>query len=303
MSDHVPSDKQPSGLPAALGAYMIWGFLPLYIMLVSSVPPFEFVGWRIIWTLPLCFIIVAFRGQFGELKRAFRSPRTMLALVASAALIAANWFIYIWAIMQNQVYAASLGYYLNPLLNVLLGTLFLGERLSKLQWLAVAIAASAVAMLSAGALTTLWISLSLAFSFGLYGIVRKQVNVGSLPGLTIETILLIPVATLIVIWYAGTPEGSAFGQTIEMSLLMVFSGIVTAIPLLMFAIAAKRMPYSTLGFIQYLAPTIVFLLGLFVFGQQLRTVQLASFLLIWTAIAIFVADLWWRSRKARLTAA
>lgn len=292
------SEANPSGLPAALAAYTIWGFLPLYILLVSSVPPFEFVGWRIIWTLPLCLIIVAFRRQVGEIKRALGSLKTMLALFASAALIAANWFIYIWAIMQNQVYATSLGYYLNPLLNVLLGTLLLGERLSKLQWLAVAIAACAVAILSVGALTSLWISLSLALSFGLYGIVRKQVDVGALPGLTIETMILIPAAILVVLYYAVSPAGSTFGKTTELSALMVFSGVVTAVPLLLFAIAARRMPYSTLGFIQYLAPTIVFLLGLFVFGQQLRTVQLASFLAIWTAIVIFVADIWWRSRKA-----
>ncbi|MEO1220382.1 MAG: EamA family transporter RarD, partial [Pseudomonadota bacterium] len=260
------------------------------------------VGWRIIWTLPLCLLIVAARRQFAELKRAFASPKSMLALVASAFLIAVNWFIYTWAIMQNQVYAASLGYYLNPLLNVLLGTLFLGERLSRFQWLAVAIAAGAVAMLSAGALTTLWISLSLGLSFGLYGMVRKQVDVGSLPGLTIESMILIPVAIGIVLWYAATPEGPAFGQDLELSALMMFSGVATAIPLLLFAIAARRMPYSTLGFIQFLAPTIVFLLGLFVFGQQLRNVQLASFLLIWTAIAIFVADLWWRSRRTKAAA-
>ncbi|WP_298337399.1 EamA family transporter RarD [uncultured Erythrobacter sp.] len=302
MSDTASNDPKPSGLPAALSAYMIWGFMPLYIALVSSVPPFEFVGWRIIWTLPVCLLIVAVRRQFSELRRAFSSPKSVLALFASATLIAVNWFIYTWAIMQNQVYATSLGYYLNPLLNVLLGTLLLGERLSKLQWLAVAIAALAVAMLSAGALTTLWISLSLALSFGLYGMVRKQVNVGSLPGLTIETIILVPVASVILLWYATSDQGSAFGSDLELSSLMVFSGVVTAIPLLLFAIAARRMPYSTLGFIQYLAPTIVFLLGLFVFGQQLRTVQLASFLLIWTAIAIFVADLWWRSRRVKATA-
>lgn len=297
------SGGQPSGLPAALGAYTIWGILPVYIMLFSSVPPVEFVGWRIIWTLPLCLIIVAFRRQFGEIARAFASPRMMLALLASAALIAINWFVYTWAIMQNQVYAASLGYYLNPLLNVLLGTLLLGERLSRLQWLAVAVAALAVAILSAGALTTLWISLTLALSFGLYGVVRKQLVVGALPGLTIETIILIPVAVGIVLWYGFTPEGSAFGRDLQVSGLLVVSGVVTAIPLLLFAIAARRMPYSTLGFIQYLAPTLVFLQGLFIFGQQLRTVQLGSFLLIWTAVAIFVADLLWRTRKARLAAA
>jgi len=303
MSNTASSQNQPSGLPAALGAYTIWGILPVYIMLFSSVPPVEFVGWRIIWTLPLCLMIVAFRRQYGEIASAFASPRMMLALLASALLIATNWFVYTWAIMQNQVYAASLGYYLNPLLNVLLGTLLLGERLSKLQWLAVAIAALAVALLSSGALTTLWISLTLAMSFGLYGIVRKQLDVGALPGLTIETMILIPAAICIVTWYGFTPEGSAFGRDLQVSGLLVVSGVVTAIPLLLFAIAARRMPYSTLGFIQYLAPTLVFLQGLFIFGQQLRTVQLGSFLLIWTAIVIFVADLWWRNRKAKAAAA
>jgi len=298
-----PQNSTPSGLPAAFGAYIIWGFLPVYLMLVAAVPPFEFVGWRIIWTLPLCLVIVAARKQFPALKEAFSKPRTMLALLASATLIGVNWFVYVWAITQNQVYAASLGYYLNPLLNVLLGTMLLGERLTRLQWLAVAVAASAVALLSAGAVTTLWISLTLAFSFGLYGIVRKQVDVGSLPGLTIETVILLPVAIGIAWWYAGSPQGSAFGQDWFLSLSIIFSGVVTAVPLLLFAIAARRMNYSTLGFIQYLAPTIVFLLGLLVFGEQLRPVQLGSFILIWIAVAIFVADLLRRTRRAKAAAA
>ena len=290
---------QPSGLPAAIGAYLIWGFLPIYLLLVVSVPPFEFVGWRIIWTLPFCLLIVAFRGQFPELRAAIANRRTLLALFASAILIGINWLIYIWAIVHNEVYAASLGYYLNPLLNVLLGTALLGERLSKWQWLAVGIAASAVALLAAGALTTLWISLCLAFSFGLYGIVRKQVPVGSLPGLTIESAILVLPAIGVAWWYAQSPAGSSFGNDWFLSASIAFSGIVTAIPLLMFAIAAKRMNYSTLGFIQYLAPTIVFILGLTVFQQELRPAQLGSFLLIWTAVAIFMADLWTKSRRAR----
>lgn len=298
----VDSSDQPSGLPAAIAAYLIWGFLPLYLLLVTSVPPFEFVGWRIIWTLPFCLLIVALRKQFPALKEAIANRRTLLALLASAILIAINWFVYIWAIMENQVYAASLGYYLNPLLNVLLGTLLLGEKLSKRQWLAVAIAASAVALLAAGAITTLWISLSLAFSFGLYGIVRKQVNVGSLPGLTIESAILLLPACGIAWWYAQSPAGSAFGNDAFLTGAIVFSGVVTAVPLLLFAIAAKRMNYSTLGFIQYLAPTIVFLLGLTVFEQELRPVQLGSFLLIWTAVAIFMYDLWARSRAAKANA-
>jgi len=266
----VPNGGQRSGLPAAFGAYIIWGFLPLYLLLVTSVPPFEFVGWRIIWTLPLCLLIVALRRQFPALRAAIADRRTLLMLFVSALLIALNWFVYIWAIMQEQVYAASLGYYLNPLLNVLLGTLLLGEKLSKWQWLAVIIAAVAVALLAVGALTTLWISLSLACSFALYGIVRKQVTVGSLPGLTIESVILLLPAAGIAWYYAQSPTGSAFGNDWFLSLVIVFSGVVTAVPLLLFAIAARQMNYSTLGFIQYLAPTIVFILGLTVFGEELK---------------------------------
>lgn len=296
----APSDAaQPSGLPQALGAYLIWGFLPIYLMLVSSVPPFEFVGWRIIWTLPLCLAIVALRRQFAEITAALKDKRTFAMLLASALLIAINWFVYIWAIVEGNVYAASLGYYLNPLLNVLLGTLLLGERLSRWQWTAVTIAACAVVLLAWGAVTTLWISLSLAASFGLYGIVRKQVNVGALPGLTIESAILLLPASAIALYYGLSPAGSAFGTDLVMSLLIVFSGVATAVPLLLFAIAARRMEYSTLGFIQYLAPTIVFLLGLFVFGEELKPVQLGSFALIWIAVAIFAGDLFIRSRRAK----
>ncbi|MBA4044269.1 MAG: EamA family transporter RarD [Erythrobacter sp.] len=295
----APAAPPASGLAPAVAAYTMWGFLPLYLLLVREVPAFEFVGWRIIWTLPLCLLIVAYRRQFPELLAAFKSPRSMLALGASAVLIGINWFVYIWAIMAGEVYATSIGYYLNPLINVLLGTLFLGERLTRWQWLAVAIALAAVVLLAAGAVTSLWISLTLGFSFGLYGLVRKQVAVGSLPGLTIESAILLAPAAAIAAWYAASPAGSSFGQDAWMSSLIIFSGVVTAVPLLLFAIAARRMDYSTLGFIQYLAPTIVFILGLTVFEQPLAPAKLASFVLIWIAVAIFVGDLWARKRAAR----
>jgi chloramphenicol-sensitive protein RarD len=248
--------------------------------------------------LPLCLVIVAYRRQFPDLIAALKSPRSLLALAASAVLIGVNWFVYIWAIMAGEVYAASIGYYLNPLINVLLGTLFLGERLSRRQWLAVAIALVAVVLLAAGALTSLWISLILAFSFAFYGLVRKQVAVGSLPGLTIESAILLAPAAAIAAWYAASPQGSSFGHDAWMSGLIIFSGVVTAVPLLLFAIAARRMDYSTLGFIQYLAPTIVFFLGLFVFEQPLAPLKLVSFVLIWIAVAIFASDLWARRRRA-----
>lgn len=293
MNERVPSPA-PSGLPAALGAYLIWGFLPLYLILVRSVPPVEFVGWRIIWTLPLCLLIAALRGQIAEIAAALRQPRVLATLTASALLIGVNWLIYVWAIQVGHVYAASLGYYINPLVNVLLGTAVLGERLSRRQWVAVGIAGAGIALLLGGALTTLWISLSLAFSFGAYGLIRKQVPVGSLPGLTIESMILLVPALAIAGWYAQTAQGSSFGHDLDLSLAIMLGGVATAVPLFLFAVAARRMDYSTLGFVQFLAPTIVFILGLTVFDRPLESVQLACFVLIWTAIAVFVWDLWSR---------
>ena len=280
-----------SGLAAGLSAYFIWGFLPLYLILVREVPAFEFVGWRIIWTLPICLVIVAIRRQGPQLREAFASRRSLTTLAASSALIGVNWLVYVWAIQQGHIFAASLGYYINPLINVLLGTLVLGEKLSRRQWLAVGIAAAGVALLLGGALTTLWISLTLGLSFGTYGLLRKRVDVGALPGLTIESALLLVPAAGIAWWYAASPAGSAFAQSPALSLAIVLGGLLTAIPLLLFAIAARRMDYSTLGFLQFLAPTIVFVLGLTVFDQPLEPVQLACFVLIWTAIAIFVWDI------------
>ncbi|SMQ59975.1 chloramphenicol-sensitive protein RarD [Altererythrobacter xiamenensis] len=297
-----PDESQPSGLPAAIGAYLIWGFMPLYLILVAAVPPFEFVGWRIIWTLPICLVIVLFRKQMPDLLSAMSDVRSLKVLTASALLVGTNWLVYIWAIQNGHVYAASLGYYINPLVNVLLGTLVLGERLSRRQWLAVALAMCGIAVLAAGAVTTLWISLTLAFSFGTYGLLRKQVAVGSLPGLTIESAILLLPAAGVAWWYAASPAGSSFFVSPSLSLLIVLGGFVTAIPLLMFAVAARRMDYSTLGFTQFLAPTIVFVLGLTVFGEELKPAQAICFALIWCAVAIFAWDLL-AQRRARLAAA
>lgn len=291
------TEHPKTGLWAAVGAYLIWGFLPLYLILVRSVPAMEFVGWRIVWTLPLCLVIVTVRKQLPQLRAALTNRRTMGWLFVSATLIAVNWIVYVWAIQSNYVYAASLGYYINPLINVLLGTLLLKEKLSRFQWAAVALAAIGVSLLLGGALTTLWISLALALSFGTYGLIRKQVDVGALPGLTIESLLLLVPASGVIWFYSGTPGGSSFAQSTELSLAIMLGGVLTAIPLLMFAIAAKRLPYSTLGFIQFLAPSIVFVLGLTVFGEELKPVQAACFACIWAAAAIFVWDLWSRSRK------
>lgn len=294
-----PADAAtPSGLAPAIAAYAIWGFLPLYLLLVQSVPAFEFVGWRIIWTLPICLVFIAFRRQGSDLRAALADWRSVIVLAGSALLIGINWLVYVWAIQHGDVLATSLGYYINPLLNVVLGTVFLGERLTRLQWTAVALASCGVAILAAGALTTLWISLTLATSFALYGLLRKQVAVGSLPGLTIEsTILLVPAAA-IAWFYAQTPAGSSFGQDAGLSAAIILGGVVTAVPLLLFAVAARRLDYSVLGMIQFIAPTIVFVLGLAVFDQPLNRVQLACFLFIWAALALFVWDLLARRRAS-----
>lgn len=282
--------RQPSGLPAAIGAYTIWGILPLYLLLVQSVPALEFVAWRVFFTLPVCFVIITFRRQYKELLATISNRKAMLVLVASSTLIASNWVIYIWAIQRGEIYAASLGYYINPLANVLLGTILLGERLTRLQWLAVAIATAGISALLSGALTTLWISLALALSFGSYGILRKRLDVGAVPGLTIETLLLLLPSIAILVFYATGPNGTSMAVSWTLSLSIMIGGVITAIPLLMFAIAARRMDYSTLGFIQFLAPSLVFILGLTLFDQELQTSQIVAFTLIWIAIAVFIWD-------------
>ena len=296
MNASAPPQTDRTGLAAAFSAYVIWGFLPLYLILVRSVPAFEFVGWRIIWTMPLCLLIVLARRQGTDLRAALVNRRTLGLLALSATLIAVNWVVYVWAIQNGQVYAASLGYYINPLVNVLLGTVLLGEKLSRPQWAAVGLAGIGVSLLAAGALTTLWISLTLALSFGSYGLIRKQLDVGSVPGLTIESALLL-LPSFAVAWYYAQTQGSSFAVSTELSLAIMAGGVVTAFPLLLFAIAARKLPYSMLGFIQFLAPSIVFVLGLTVFGEELKPVQAACFACIWAAAAIFVWDLVARTRK------
>ncbi len=280
---------QPNGLPFAVSAYLIWGFVPVYFKLLDHVPPVEIVAQRILWSIPLLLVIMYFRTQLGEYVAIFRHKAHLRNLLASSALIAINWLIYIWAVSTDHILAASLGYYLNPLVNVLLGRMFLGERLRPMQLAAVAVAALGVAILIGDALDTLWVSVSLACSFGLYGLIRKITPVGSVPGLAVETTLLAPLSLAAVFWFASNGTGG-FGDDFETSGLLILAGVVTAIPLLLFATAARRMSYASLGFVQYLAPSIAFLLGVFVYGEPLSTTKLACFILIWVSIAIFCVD-------------
>lgn len=286
-----PAPSQARGLAYALGAHAVWGSMPLYLLMVHSVPPLEFVAWRLVFTLPLCLAILATVSGFGDLLAVLRNRRTVLTLLASSALIAINWFLYVWAIQTGHVYAASLGYYILPLMMMLLGLVFLGERLTRLQWGAVALAGVGVAALALGALTTLWLSLSMAVTFGVYGLLRKTVAAGPLAGLTVETLILMPFALAIVGWYGSGPDGSAMAQGWPLALAVAGSGPMTALPLLMFAAATRSMPYTVIGFLQFLSPTVVFLMGLLVFGEELKPAQLACFVAIWAAALLFSVGL------------
>lgn len=284
-----PFDR--AGLAAALGTHAIWGSMPIYLLLVKTVPAVEFVAWRILVTLPLCAGIIAWRRAGDEVRLVLRDRRALLTLLATATLIAVNWLLYVWAINSGHVYAASLGYYVLPLLMMLMGMVVLGERLSGLQWAAAAIAGCGVAVLATGALTTLWVSLSMALTFGFYGLLRKTVRAGPLAGLMIESLILAPLSLMVVAWYAATPHGSALAQGRLVAGAVALGGPMTAVPLIMFTFAARRLPFTVMGFLQFTSPTIVFLLGLFVFGEKLNPAQLACFVAIWCAAALFVFDM------------
>jgi chloramphenicol-sensitive protein RarD len=269
--------------------------MPVFFRQMADVSALEIIAHRIIWAVPLLVAIMAFRRQLGEYLGVLASWKLLRWMLASGALISINWLVYVWAVNNGHILAASFGYYLNPLLNILAGTLFLGERLSGTQKVAVAVAAAGVAVMGAsGAIDTLWIGLSLATSFCAYGLVRKMAPVGAVPGLAIETTLLLPVAMAAAFWFAWGGDGTGlhpgWGSDPRTTWLLVAGGAVTAIPLLLFATAARRMSYSALGFVQYLAPTLQFLCGVMLYNEPLTTPRLVSFGLIWMALGIFSWD-------------
>jgi chloramphenicol-sensitive protein RarD len=285
------------GLAAALGAYFIWGFLPVFFKQVQAVPALEIIAHRIAWAVPFLLVIMALRRQLGEYWTALSHWATLRWMLVSSALISVNWLVYVWAVNSGHILAASLGYFLNPLLNIVLGTLFLKEKLNRTQWTAVGIAGIGVAILAAAAYDSLWISVSLAASFGFYGLVRKLAPTGSVPGLGVETTLLLPLA-LIGIWWFSSDSAPGWGSDGYTDFILIAGGAVTAIPLLLFATAARKMPYSVLGFIQYIGPTIQFLLGYFVYDETLSTTRAVCFALIWLALAVFSWDALRRMRSA-----
>ncbi|HEX7782362.1 MAG TPA: EamA family transporter RarD [Sphingobium sp.] len=290
-----------NGIAYALGCYFLWGLLPLYFHMLDGVASTEVVAQRIVWSLVLVIGIIAARTGMGAFLSVLRDRRVMLPLCASALLIAVNWLTYIWAVHNDHVIAASLGYFLNPLVNILLGFLFLKEQLRRGQMIAVVVAALGVAILAAAALDTLWISLTLALSFGFYGLVRKTTPVAPMRGLGAETVLLTPLAIVYLLWL-NAHGGLAFGTDPKITVLLILSGAITAMPLLLFAIAAQSLSMATLGIMQYLAPTLQFLTGILIFGEALSRGQMISFSLIWIGLILFTIDSLRGMRAARLAA-
>ncbi|MGC6401303.1 EamA family transporter RarD [Sphingomonas sp. FW199] len=289
------------GLTQAFGAYALWGLLPLYFAFLAHVTAWEVVAMRILGSVVLLGAIILMLGRWEKLRSVLTNGRTIAMLMASAALISVNWLVYIWAVQHHQVLAASLGYFLNPLVNVLLGVTLLGERLNRVQGAAIALAAAGVAVLASGAGAALWISLALAFSFGFYGLVRKLAPVESLEGLGIETAILTPFAAGWMLWQAGH-GGVALGSDATTTTLLLTAGAITAVPLLLFAAAARRLPLTVLGLIQYLAPTMQFVLAISVFGEVMTTAHLICFSLIWAGLVLFAGNSWIGSRRRAVVA-
>jgi chloramphenicol-sensitive protein RarD len=285
-STHVDRGAR-QGFALGVAAYGLWGVLPIYFKALRSIDSVDIVAHRIVWSAPVLAALLSFSGTWGEVREALRNRRVIILLTVTALLIGGNWLLYVYAVNSGHILAGSLGYYLNPLANVLLGRIVLKERLSWLQWAAVALAAAGISALAIGALGQLWISLTLCASFATYGLLRKIAPVDAVAGLAIETAILFPFAAGWLLWglAAGTP---IFGTSQLHVVLIAFAGVITATPLLLFTAAAKRLRYSTLGMLQFLAPTLQFLLAVSLYGEPFTSAHAIAFGAIWAALALYV---------------
>ena len=289
MGSNFGDKEARAGVFIGLLAYFMWGIFPVYFKWIASVAPLEVLGHRVVWAVPFGALIILARRQWPEVKSAL-VDRTMLAWLALAALcISINWLIYIWAVQNDRIFETSLGYYINPLMYVGVGVALLGERLRRLQVVAVVLASFGVLFLAVSGGVFPWVALSLAGLFTAYGVIRKKITIGAMPGLFIETSLLFPIAAIWMIWLIATQQASLTAGDGGLSALLVLGGPVTVLPLLFFAIAAKRVTLTTIGFMQFLAPTLQFLTGLY-YGEQLTTAHLVCFGSIWAAVLFFSID-------------
>ncbi|MBC7955140.1 MAG: EamA family transporter RarD [Cytophagales bacterium] len=283
-------------LYAAL-AFALWGIFPLYFRQIAHVPSGEILIHRIVWSLVFVLVVLSVRRQWSWLKPVLRQPRVLAAFTASALLLSVNWLTYIWAVNNGHVIDASLGYFINPLVNVLLGYTVLHERLRRMQWVALGLAAAGVLWLTIQAGHLPWIALALAGSFGAYGLLRKVATLGALEGLTLETLLLAPIAALVLGVWMFNGSSTFPAPDLPTNAWLIAAGPITAIPLLLFAAGARRISLTTLGLLQYIGPTIQLALGLWLFHEPFSVARLFGFALIWLALALYSAESWWRSRS------
>jgi chloramphenicol-sensitive protein RarD len=283
----APTHGSGGGFLLGLTAYALWGVLPVYFKALAAVPAVDIVAHRILWSLPFLAILILVTRGWDKVRAVASRPRTLGILFVTALLIGGNWLLYVYAVTSGHILAASFGYYLNPLANVLLGRFVLREKLVRMQWAAVAIAAAGISVLAAGALGQLWLSLALCVSFALYGLLRKIVPADALTGLAVETAILFPLAIAWLGWLALASQ-PVLGNTGLETGLLVFSGVISTTPLLLFTAAARRLPYSTLGMLQFLAPTLQFLIAVLMYGEPFTLAHAIAFAAIWTALVLYV---------------
>lgn len=288
--------KARQGFFLALCAYLLWGMLPFYMKAVAHLPLSEVVAHRIIWSVPIAACLLVWLGRTADFRAALRSPRMLGMAALTAALITVNWSIYVWAIAVDRTVETALGYYINPLVNVVVGALVLGEKLNRWQIAAVCLAGLAVVILTVEGGKLPWVSLALAFSFAAYGFFRKTLPIGPSQGFLLEVLILSVPSLIYVGWLAATGQGH-FGAGLADTGLLLGCGPITAVPLLLFAFGAKLLKLSTIGIMQYIAPTIVFLIAVFVFHEPFNGVDAAAFALIWSALAIYSWSIFVRPRQ------
>ncbi|RUV34714.1 EamA family transporter RarD [Mesorhizobium sp. M7A.F.Ca.MR.148.00.0.0] len=290
--------KARRGFLLALGAYLLWGLLPFYMKAVAHLPLAEVIAHRIVWSVPIAAAVLVWAGRMADFKAALRSPRTIAMAALTAALISVNWGIYVWAIAVDRTVETALGYYINPLVNVVVGALLLGERLDRLQIAAVVLAAVAVAVLTVEGGKLPWVSLALAFSFAAYAFFRKTLPIGPSQGFLLEVLLLSVPALGYIVYLIATEQDHILSSSGTDTALLIGCGPVTSIPLLLFAFGARLLRLSTIGIMQYIAPTIVFLIAVLIFDEPFGTTQAIAFGLIWTALAMYSWSMF-RGREIR----
>ena len=294
--------KARQGVLLALGAYTMWGIAPIYFKSLAAVSPLEILSHRVVWSFFLLAALLHFGRHWRTVRDVLTSKSKMLYLVTTAILVGANWLIFIWAVNANHMLDASLGYYINPLINVLLGMLFLGERLRKLQWFAVTLAACGVLVQLVVFGSVPIVAIALAFSFGFYGLLRKKVSVDAQTGLFIETLVMLPAAAIYLLFIANTPTSNMLANPSQLNLLLIAAGVVTTLPLLCFTGAATRLKLSTLGFFQYIGPSLMFLLAVLIYGETFTSDKALTFAFIWGALVVFSFDGLRYRRNSRKTA-